>query len=1380
MLQGVSMRHFHKMLRQAIEREGISHADDWEMVLTRLLLKMSSYVSPDVRAGDSMDPRAYVKIKKIPGGKISQSEYVDGIVITQNLADKHMARHLISPRIMLLTFPLDYHRVENQFMSLEPLLAQERNYLKHLTKRVIDLRPHVVLVERSVSRLALDFLLEAKVAVARGVKSSGIHQVARCTQADVITSMDKLALEPRLGRCTEFRLQTFEHHLIPGFRKTYMRFEGCHSEYGCTLIVRGADIETLKKVKRVADVMTLAVMNMKMEACLFYDEFNILPPVPQLEQDKLLAELDPSRFSSLRSSLSSTPLSPSDQLDKDGQQAIADRQSEDIAKSLRPYLETVLSTSASVKYPLPAPLARMGMLDHRLRMLRRQREEEEAALILEEERKPQPESAPPSFLARLITPGGALSTTGSDNWESNTPIPREPGTDPFSDQLPTADTSAPPIGPPAARESVLRSPEEVRRDSDIAQTEFEHAEQLKLWAWYNSRSAPTVRPENYQGLLYLDASVCEGQDKPCTGPSLMTHNFYMEDDCTLGQYIEKLAQSAGHECKSKTCSRLQLYHFRVLVHGNTRLQIAMDQFPCPSPGMEDKIITWSYCQICKDASPTAILRDDTWNFSWAKYLEHSFYPPVGRGGFACPHDLYRDQIRYFAHRDMAIRIHNEVIDIHDVIRPSVRLQVRKETRVLLKNQEYETIVNKATAFYDSVVLRLKSFDCQVVQPEHMEKLGMQAEQLIERAQIHRSDILDLLDRTYKLTPLTDVLALNSVYQTLQDSVVQWDVDFTEMEKAYLPSDKDLRRITTANLKRFFATQEMGGPMDRSVSGATVSEADETESRMDDMPAVLAPGADTLLACATASIASSNSSDRDSTELPALRLDATDCGKSAATTPMAELHAEPTPVDRQAKRSADDESENESDSTISALPQLSPGTKRRGPATDESSASGIERDLTAFVSRLPRRSKPAPSVADLISRFQAASPTEDGSPHRLRSQRVSPVSPSYDNLDAPTTASDRPKLRRGKTDGYYHSHRSSTRGQGLSDDDRSYAANASRIPTISAVKRTPSHHDVGLSGDHSPLPLSWAHHVRPKPHRSSTLQVPSGSHGPSRPCTPTFSSKQRADMSKMGKGKAPYRQLMDPMMKSLLQSGVRTPKRNLAANLSTKVSTLAKHFDRISRDAERDRQRRIASARGRRARPVALTRAKVSVYDNVNDAFRDDDEDESDGADDEDDDEPERAEGRHAGESEPENLPVEEPAPAALVIQAPPEDTAPQALLQDPGPTTPPIDITHEEVHKDEETDLLPSSLPVSEAATDISLKDRLQIVLPPLNTTTPLMSVPPTPNLPASKEGSGVATVHLSESEVSSGGPERSNILKTLSGLWAYNNADMTPLEYPL
>ena len=46
--------------------------------------------------------------------------------------------------------------------------------------------------------------------------------------------------------------------------------------------------------------------------------------------------------------------------------------------------------------------------------------------------------------------------------------------------------------------------------------------------------------------------------------------------------------------------------------------------------------------------------------------------------------------------------------------------------------------------------------------------------MLSRAVSDRDEMVNLLNRTYKLTPLTDMLALNTVLRSLQDKVVQWE------------------------------------------------------------------------------------------------------------------------------------------------------------------------------------------------------------------------------------------------------------------------------------------------------------------------------------------------------------------------------------------------------------------------------------------------------------------------------------------------------------------------------------------------------------------------------------------------------------------------------
>jgi len=245
-----------------------------------MLLKVCDNVRPNINRGDDIDIRKYIKIKKIPGGLPSDSHYVQGIVCSKNVAHKKMVRTIRNPRILLLSFSLEYQRVENQFMSLEPVLSQEREHLRILISRIKDLNPDVVLVEKIISRIALEYLLEANIVAVYNVKPSVMKYIARYTQADILNSIDKLVLEPKLGTCGVFSVKTFLNDLIPQKKKTFLFFDGCPRDLGGTIILRGGDMETLKKIKMITKFMAFVVYNLKLETYLMRDEF-------ALSQDKM-------------------------------------------------------------------------------------------------------------------------------------------------------------------------------------------------------------------------------------------------------------------------------------------------------------------------------------------------------------------------------------------------------------------------------------------------------------------------------------------------------------------------------------------------------------------------------------------------------------------------------------------------------------------------------------------------------------------------------------------------------------------------------------------------------------------------------------------------------------------------------------------------------------------------------------------------------------------------------------------------------------------------------------------------------------------------------------------------------------------------------------
>ena len=129
--------------------------------------------------GEDIDIRNYIKLKKIPAGKPRDTSYVSGVVFTKNVALKSMSRTVDNPKILIINFAVEYVRHQAHFMSLVPVIAQEREYLRNLVGRIAALNPTVLLVERSVSGIALEFLEKLGIAVVYNVKESVLLAVAQ-------------------------------------------------------------------------------------------------------------------------------------------------------------------------------------------------------------------------------------------------------------------------------------------------------------------------------------------------------------------------------------------------------------------------------------------------------------------------------------------------------------------------------------------------------------------------------------------------------------------------------------------------------------------------------------------------------------------------------------------------------------------------------------------------------------------------------------------------------------------------------------------------------------------------------------------------------------------------------------------------------------------------------------------------------------------------------------------------------------------------------------------------------------------------------------------------------------------------------------------------
>ncbi|CAG8513560.1 6429_t:CDS:10 [Cetraspora pellucida] len=696
----VSLQHMRQLLRQFLRESEINLSEGWENVIMTLMTKVSDNLNPNVRGGDEIDIRHYVKIKRIPGGTPQDSEYVHGVVCAKNLAHKQMPRALHKPRVLILTFALEYHRVENQLMSLEPVIAQEEEHLRLLVNRIAALRPHLVLVEKTVARKALQMLLEKNIAVALNVKPSVIEAVARCARADIIQSIDKLAIEPKLGNCGTFLVKTFDHQLIPGRRKTYLFFEKCPKDLGCTIVLRGGNMGTLEKVKRIADLMVFVVYNLKLETALITDQ---CAKTPGFIEDLQISNKD---YFSAKC---------------------------DESDPLGPYESTILSVSPFIKFPPPYLLTRMKQAEKRLADLVQKR-----------------------------------------NWTLNKD----------GDKQPPA---------PVGLSGILRTPEQVIAEAEFADAVHDHMFQVRAWESYVYNNI--VSPYAHQNISVLSSKVCTVNGTPCNEPEILVMEYYRESDRTLGQYLEDMCSRSAYLCS--TCDRPLFMHYHCFCHGNSRITVYIDEnqeFPHLNV---DQIFMSTRCKKCDAVTQPTLMSEDTWKYSFGKYLELSFYQTeVNSRIEKCSHNIFRDHDLFFHFNKLTVRFRYESIELLEVFAPPMHLYTKPEVHIRLKNQDLDIIRHKITDYWDSVADRIKNFNYEIVQPDKAEICKQELLEMSRRVVIEKKSLLQKLQQTYVNSPPEDTLALNNVLCVLQNKVVEWDKDFNDIARQYF-------RLTAKQIRRFF-------------------------------------------------------------------------------------------------------------------------------------------------------------------------------------------------------------------------------------------------------------------------------------------------------------------------------------------------------------------------------------------------------------------------------------------------------------------------------------------------------------------------------------------------------------------------------------------------
>ncbi|EEB05619.1 1-phosphatidylinositol-3-phosphate 5-kinase Fab1 [Schizosaccharomyces japonicus yFS275] len=775
----------------------------WQKTLSPIILNVAKNIHPDIRFGDDIDVRNYVKIKRIPGGSIPDTSYISGYVFTKKSTLKMTEHCLCNPKIAIIAFSLDYQCDEQRLMSLDSIINQEQEYLLNLVNRICTLGANLLFIRDLIPGLALDYLKERGVVAVHGIKDSVLFELSRRCGADIIPSIDRLAFQPRLGSCKTFEIKSFVVDPHSKTRKSYIIVDGCLEQLGCSVILRGGNLKVLSRIKEIVQLLSMVSSHLKLEIFMLRDSF------VQLQQDMYSYLADATIFKppDVKSSSSEAfgPASTAGKSEEGTDIETGEQQSMSVSRvssseslsssdsSIQFFNDTQIITNSFCLEDIPSPIVLEDVNDYDLLLNKLSKQ-----LVCTSPFVKQPL---PNLLYRV---SGARLTFIRLLQEFKLKLPN-------SVKLSRAlDYTNP----------KLNNIELLQLAYRVTKAKEDYEVYAKHWETYFTSTYTLYSPFSDQRIILLFSIMNKKTSVPCVGPERCLIEFYRETDCTLGQFIEESCLNAKSNCDGDYCTEQEmLNHYRSYVHGNGRISIFLEYFLCPLPGLEERILMWSYCRICQRNTPITLMSDGTWRYSFGKYLQFIFYNRSLTGkSDLCSHSLMRDHVHYFGFKNFTVRFQRDNIDVYELCFPKPRILAKPKIENNLKEAEYKNIRTQITQCLQSVLLRINHYKLEWTNKAGKVDEGKELiAKLSEQLENDKREVEAELNNIYKRSGLMEQLPLNAAIRLLQRKMLQWETQLMEFEKQHVPSYKDISRLAASQLKKLFTeknlTQDPTEPVD---------------------------------------------------------------------------------------------------------------------------------------------------------------------------------------------------------------------------------------------------------------------------------------------------------------------------------------------------------------------------------------------------------------------------------------------------------------------------------------------------------------------------------------------------------------------------------------
>ncbi|MCD5424985.1 MAG: TCP-1/cpn60 chaperonin family protein [Methanosarcinaceae archaeon] len=179
----------------AITGKGI---ESYKSVLSELAVNAVRTIAEKTNSGLVVDIDD-IKIEKIPGGSIQDSELVYGVTVDKERAHTNMPKRVENAKILLLSIPLEIKKTEvtSEIKITTPdqisaFLDQEEGMLKSMVDKVIKSGANTVFCQKGMDDMVEYYLAKENIFAVSRVKKSDLEKLTDSTNANIIQNLDEI------------------------------------------------------------------------------------------------------------------------------------------------------------------------------------------------------------------------------------------------------------------------------------------------------------------------------------------------------------------------------------------------------------------------------------------------------------------------------------------------------------------------------------------------------------------------------------------------------------------------------------------------------------------------------------------------------------------------------------------------------------------------------------------------------------------------------------------------------------------------------------------------------------------------------------------------------------------------------------------------------------------------------------------------------------------------------------------------------------------------------------------------------------------------------------------------------------------------------------